>query len=263
MPPYLLLSDQGLGQMKWVKRWKVYITFLKPVWCLITRLMLFGWCKLETPGLKMKLKESWNAYFCMHDAKGSCFGGWLAFLWEAGDRSRQVVETCPSVTEYSLVRRCHCNAFRIVSFWLVCSDIIKVPQCSGFTRKNTQNLTPQPYRLYLIQPCISSIPAVQYSRVAHVLNANFIAPPSHMLWKMESATAMLRLLSSAQLSKRGGHLQVGRHRDVCLSRQSTSLPLLQLTSPLSGAKNWEFTAAIFLSRGACLRDAVFSQTPEV
>lgn len=95
---------------------------------------------------------------------------------------------------------------------------------------------PQPYRLYLIQPCLTSIPAVQYSLICHVSNANFNVLPSHMLWKKESATVMLWLLSNPQLNKHRGHLQVGRHWDVCLSRLSTSLPLLQLTPYLSNAK---------------------------
>ncbi len=88
---------------------------------------------------------------------------------------------------------------------------------------------PRPYRLYLIQPCLTSTPAVENRLICHVSNANFNVVPSHMPWKKESATVMLWLLSNPQLNKHRGHLQVGRHWDVCLSRQSTSLPLLQLT----------------------------------
>ena len=98
---------------------------------------------------------------------------------------------------------------------------------------------PLPYWLYLIQPCLTSIPAVQYRLICHVSNANFNVLPSHMLWKKESAAVMLWLLSNPQLNKHKGHLQVGRQRDVCLSRQSTSLlllQLLQLTPSLRNAK---------------------------
>lgn len=176
----------------------------------------------------------------------------LVSIFMTGRWSEQTsVETHPSVNEYSPVRRCHCNAFQIVSFCLIFIDIIKVPQCSGFARKNRQKLTSQPHQLYLIQLCISGIPAVQCSRVSHVLNANFIVPPSHMLWKMESATVMIRLLANPQLSKSRTHWQVGRCKDVCLSKHSTFLPFLQLTLFLSVAKRGSFPA-IFLSSGACL-----------
>lgn len=104
----------------------------------------------------------------------------------------------------------------------------KCPRPSSYT---------QPYRLFLIQPCLTSIPAVQYSLICHVLNANFNVLPSHMLWKKESATVMLWLPSNPQLNKHRDHLQVGRHWDVCLSGQSTSLTLVQLTLSLSNAKN--------------------------
>lgn len=100
------------------------------------------------------------------------------------------------------------NGFMLLHFFFFVIDIIKVPQRSGFTKKNVEKLTFGPCRLYLIQTCISGIPAVQYSRVSRVLNANFNVPPSHMLWKMESAAVMLRLLSNPQLNKRGGHLHV-------------------------------------------------------
>lgn len=75
-------------------------------------------------------------------------------------------------------------------------------------------------------------PAVQYRLICHVSNANFNVLPSHMLQKTESAAVMPWLPSNPQLNKHKGHLQVGRHWDVCLSRQSTSLPLLQLTPSL-------------------------------
>lgn len=86
----------------------------------------------------------------------------------------------------------------------------KVPHPSSY---------PRPRRLHLIQPCLTSIPAVQYSLICHVLNANFNVLPPHMLWKGESASAMLWLLSNPQLNKHRGYLQVGRDRDVCVSRR--------------------------------------------
>ena len=50
------------------------------------------------------------------------------------------------------------------------------------------------------------------------------------------ATAMIWLQSHPQLNKYKSHLQVCRHQGVCLSRLSTSLPLVQLTRSLSNAK---------------------------
>lgn len=38
--------------------------FLKPVYCIITRLIPFGWCKLETLGLKIKLKCEMHIFAC-------------------------------------------------------------------------------------------------------------------------------------------------------------------------------------------------------
>lgn len=104
------------------------------------------------------------------------------------------------------------------------------------TRRPRPSSYPRPHRLYLIQPCLTSTPAAQYHLICHVSNANFNVLPSHMPWKKESATVMLWLLSNPQLNKHRGHLQVGRLWHVCLSRQSTSLPLLQLTPSLSNAK---------------------------
>lgn len=62
--------------------------------------------------------------------------------------------------------------------------------------------------------------------------------------KKECGTVMRWLLSNPQLNKHRGHLQVGRHWDVCLSRQSTSLPLLQLT-PLPLKRKGEETARAY------------------
>lgn len=125
---------------------------------------------------------------------------------------------------------------------------------TGFGRNKVPHPSsyPRPLRLHLIQPCLTSIPAVQYSLICHVLNANFNVLPPHMLWKGESATVMLWLLSNPQLNKHRGHLQVGRHRDVCLSRRSTSLPSLQLTPYLSNAEGKrDLTTATSLRNPPC------------
>lgn len=115
---------------------------------------------------------------------------------------------------------------------------------------------PPPYQLYLIQPCLTSIPAVQYRLICHVSSANFNALPSHMLWKKDSATPMLWLPSNPQLNKHRGQLQVGRHWDVCLSRQSAALPSLQLTPSLSDGKSSQLLQVTVISRN---RAAVVSR----
>lgn len=158
--------------------------------------------------------------------------GLVSIFFNTGRWSEQTsVETRPLVTEYSPVMRCHRGAFKN-GFMLphIFIDVIKVPQRSGFTRKNVEKLTSLAYRLYLVQPCINGIPAVQYNLVSHVLNANFSVPPSHMLWKMESATVMLRLLSNPQLNKRGGHLQVETLR--CLSLKAIHFPSFPPVDPI-------------------------------
>lgn len=229
MPRYLLLSDQGLGQMKWVKD----ETSVKLAWCLITRLMLFGWCKLQTPGLKIKMKCGMHILACkMQKAAALGLVNISFFCLDTGRGSEQTsVEMRPLASDYSPVMCCHRSAFKTLSFCLIFLLIsLRFPKWFGFTRKNAGKLTSLSHWLDLVQPCFNGLPAVQYNLVSHVLNANFNVPPSQMLWKMESDTVMLRLLSNPQLNKRGGHLQVEMLR--CLSLKAIHLPPFPPVDPV-------------------------------
>lgn len=130
------------------------------------------------------------------------------------------------------------NTAALLSFTLHCSEHVNTT--NGGNSPNTMvwwarvlaeawrrypTSYPLTCRLYLIR---ASLLFNTFSFVIYQIQTSTYCP--HICCGRRSlATVMLWLLSNPQLYKHKGHLQVGRHRDVCLSRQSTSLSFLQLT----------------------------------
>lgn len=109
---------------------------------------------------------------------------------------------------------------------------------TGFGRNKVPHPFPLPSTTPAApQPCLTSIPTVQYSLICHVLNANFNVLPPHMPPKGESrpqrCSGCCPILSWINT---GAICRLADTEMFVFQGDSTSLPSLQLTPCLSNAE---------------------------